>query len=68
MPLHADDLPSHRLTHAQAAALLGVHPITVSTWVSQGKLPIVARHARANLLRSDVETLAASRWRHGEPG
>ena len=68
MPLAADDLPSYRLTHAQAAVLLGVHPITVSTRESQGKLPIVARHARANLLRPDVETLAAARWRHGEPG
>jgi hypothetical protein len=68
MPLDADYLSSYRLTHAQAAALLGMHPITVSTWESQGKLPIVARHARANLLRPDVETWAASRWRHGEPG
>jgi hypothetical protein len=68
MPLAADDLSSYRLTHAQAAVLLGVHPITVSTWESQGKPPIVARHARANLLRPDVETLAAARWRHGEPG
>jgi hypothetical protein len=68
MPLDADYLSSHRLTHAQAAALLGMHPITVSTWESQGKPPIVARPARANLLRPDVETWAASRWRHGEPG
>ena len=30
------DLPPHRLTHAQAAGLLGVHEITVSTRVSKG--------------------------------
>jgi hypothetical protein len=30
----AADVPPYRLTHAQAAALLGVHELTVSRWVS----------------------------------
>jgi len=28
-------VPAYRLTHAQAAVLLGVHEITVSKWVSR---------------------------------
>jgi Helix-turn-helix domain len=55
----ADDVPPYRLTHAQAAVLLGVHEITVSKWVSQGRLPSVGRYAKANLLRFDVERLSA---------
>jgi excisionase family DNA binding protein len=63
--LGADDVPPYRLTHAQAAVLLGVHEITVSKWVSQGRLPSLGRYAKANLLRSDVERLSAARWRPG---
>jgi excisionase family DNA binding protein len=64
--LGADDVPPYRLTHAQAAVLLGVHEITVSKWVSRGWLPSVGRYAKANLLRSDVEQLSAARWRPGD--
>lgn len=63
----AGELPADRLTHAQAAAILGVHRITVSTWVITGALPSLGRYAKANLRRSDVETLAAARWRPGDP-
>jgi excisionase family DNA binding protein len=67
MPLDADYLSSYRLTHAQAAALLGVHPITVSTWVSQGKLP--SWRVTPGRTCSDP---TSRRWpphgEHGEPG
>lgn len=63
----ADELPPHRLTHRQAAVILGVREQTVSKWVSKGRLPSVGRWAKANVLRVDVERLAAARWRPGEP-
>jgi excisionase family DNA binding protein len=62
-----NDVPPYRLTHAQAAVLLGVKEQTVSQWVSQGRLPSVGYYAKRNLLRSDVEKLSAARWRIGDP-
>jgi hypothetical protein len=62
-----DDVPPYRLTHAQAALLLGVKEQTLSKWVSKGGLPSVGYYAKRNLLRSDVERASAARWRLGDP-
>jgi hypothetical protein len=43
-----------------------VHEITVSKWVSQGRLPSVGHYSKRNLLRSDVERMSAARWRPGD--
>lgn len=64
---HLDRRPAHRLTQAQAAELLGVHPITVAQMVSRGRLTPVKRWAKAGLLRADVERLSLERWRPGDP-
>ncbi len=53
-----------RLTYAQAAVLLGVHPRTVARMIRRGELadPLTPM---AGLLRSDVERLSLTRWRPG---
>ncbi|MDQ3223608.1 MAG: helix-turn-helix domain-containing protein [Gemmatimonadota bacterium] len=56
-----DRRPAHRLTHAQAAELLGVHPITVAQMVTQGRLTPVKRWAKAGLLHADVERQSLER-------
>ena len=56
-----------RLTHAEAAKLLGVHPGSVARWVVEGKLRPVRPYAKAGLLRADVERLSLARWREGDP-
>ena len=55
-----DDSPPYRLTHAQAARILGVHELSVTRMVRQGRLPQFAPYAKAGLLRSDVEALSAT--------
>jgi len=56
-----------RLTHAEAAELLGVHPGSVARWVVEGKLRPIRPYAKAGLLRADVERLSLARWREGDP-
>jgi hypothetical protein len=51
-----DDVPPYRLTRAQATVLLGVHEITVSKWVSRGRL-----HSRENLSRCERDGQGSGR-------
>jgi predicted site-specific integrase-resolvase len=61
----AEEPPADRLTYAQAAVLLGVHPRTVARMIRRGELadPLTPM---AGLLRSDVERLSLARWRPGD--
>ena len=59
--------PVDRMTHAEAAELLGVHPGSVARWVVEGKLRPVSPYAKAGLLRADVEQLSLERWHEGAP-
>ncbi len=56
---------TERLTYAQAAELLGVHPRTVARMIRRGELadPLTPM---AGLLRFDVERLSLARWRRGD--
>jgi len=61
-----DRRPAYRLTHAQAAGLLGVSTARVAELVGEGRLTPVAKYAKAGLLRADVERRGGSRaTRHG---
>ena len=59
--------PADRMTHAEAAELLGVHPGSVARWVVAGTLRPISPYAKAGLLRADVERLSLARWREGDP-
>ena len=54
MPNDADEMPPFRLTHAQAAAILGIHELSVSRMVWKGRLRTVKRHAKAGCSRSET--------------
>lgn len=60
-------VPPYRLTHAQAAALLGVSMTTIGRLVASGELPHPPQ-VKAGILRADVERLSARRWHPGDPG
>ncbi len=61
-----EELPTERLTYAQAAEMLGVHEITVLRMVRRGDLATKAKWAKTGLLRADVEQLSLQRWRPGK--
>lgn len=65
--LALDQVPAHRLTHAQAGVLLGIRELSVSRLVWKARPRPVARHAKAGLLRADVEAYSLGRWRLGDP-
>ena len=54
-----------RLTHAEAAALLGVHEGTVARMVRRGELKTPAKWAKAALSQAEVERLSLARWSPG---
>jgi excisionase family DNA binding protein len=45
------------LSLAEAADLLGVHPVTVRRWISQGDLPGYRLGQRVRVLQADAEAL-----------
>jgi len=61
-----EELPTERLTYAQAAEMLGVHEITVLRMVRRGDLSTKAKWAKTGLFRADVEQLSLQRWRPGK--
>lgn len=54
--------PGELVTHAEAAAILGVHVITVTNMVRRGDLVPLLRAKARQLPRDQVEALAADRW------
>jgi len=67
--------PERLLSEEEAAALLGVKPVTVRTYMANGTLPRIERNGQSGLLLSDVEQYRRSRRDYrksehagGEPG
>ncbi len=54
------------LDHASAAAVLGVTTGTVARYIARGLLAPVEPFRTAQLRLTDIEQLAASRWREGD--
>ncbi len=48
-----DRRPAYRLTHAQAAGLLGVSTARVAELVGEGRLTPAGKYAKAGLLRAE---------------